>query len=66
MYCCLIVDWNYFIGVIGSARFQDVLNVGVSVYDLFIFSFLLNKSVGDRTTFSCMSFQVLVNVIMGC
>ena len=61
MYCCLIVDGNYFIGVIGRARFQDVLYVGVSVYE-----FLLNKSVGDRTTFSCMLFQVLVNVIMGC
>ena len=59
--CCLIVDWNYFIGVIGRGRFQDVLNVGVSVYD-----FWLNKSVGDRTTFSCMLFQVLANVIMGC
>ena len=33
---------------------------------IFFFFFLLNKSVGDRTTFSCMLFQVLVNVIMGC
>ena len=61
MYRCLIVDGNYFNGFIGRGRFQDVLYVGVSVYE-----FLLNKSVGERATFSLLLFQVFVKVIMGC